>query len=249
MQRVFDQIQFYLKVTAMFLWLILACLIAMPLALVRFKNPNNNKMFAVIYGPIARFIMGLRVEVQGQEKLSNHKPCIYMCNHQSALDLTTFEPVYTKGTLVIGKKEVARIPFFGLMFVAFGNVLINRQDRTQAVAGLNEAVDTLKKRSLNLWIFPEGTRNKGSQDLLPFKKGPFHMAVAAEVPIVPMVCQSIHHLMSVESKRAHGGVVKIRVLDPIFTKGKTTADVDALLSETYQKMQQVFQELNADRNP
>lgn len=247
MQRLFELIQFYLRVFLMIVWVMVASVLVLPLAIVRWKNPNNNKLFGIIYGPVSQLLMGIKVEVEGWEHWTKHQPCIYVCNHQSALDMTTFSKVLAPGALVIGKKEVSYIPIFGFLFAAFGNVLIDRKNRTHAVAGLNEAVDALKKHGNSLFIFPEGTRNREAIALLPFKKGPFYMALAAQVPLLPMVCSRVGHIVNFDQKIAKSGTVKIRILPPIVTQGKTEADVEALLQETYQKMQKAFEEINVAR--
>lgn len=244
MSRAFELFVFYFRLILMLVWMMISAVIAMPLALVRWKNSNNNVLFGKIYGPIARLIMGIRVEISGLENHSAHQPCIYVVNHQSGVDMTTMAQIYPPNTVLIGKKELRYIPFFGLMYEAFGNILINRQDRTNSVAGLNQAVAAIREKKVSIWIFPEGTRNKAGIGLLPFKKGAFHMAIAAQVPLVPIVCSNLLPCVNFEKKYARSGKVKVRILPPIFTKGRTSAELAQVLDETRQSMLQALEELN-----
>lgn len=235
---------FFVRLVLMIIWMIVASVIALPLALIRWRNPSNNRLFGDIYGPVARLIMGIRLEVEGWEHLTKHQPCIYVANHQSGVDMTTLEHVYPPKTVLIGKRELLLIPGFGLMYVAFGNILIDRKNRADSFSGLNQALDMLRKKGISIWLFPEGTRNKSGIGLLPFKKGAFHMAVEAQVPIVPVVCSSLAPRVNFERKYARGGTMKIRVLPAVLTAGKTVKDIPGLLETTRTAMLQALEEMN-----
>lgn len=222
----------------------IACAIALPLALLRWKNPDNNFLFGKFYGPLGRRIMGLHVLVEGEEHLSI-RPAIFTINHQSGIDLATLARVYPRGAVIIGKKELRWIPFFGLMFEAFGNILIDRKDRKNSLSGLNTAVEALRSQNLSTWIFPEGTRNASGEGLLPFKKGAFYMAIQTQEPIVPIVCSKVSRLVSFKEKYAHSGTVVIRILPPIPTAGMKMGEVDSLLEKTRNLMLDALREVSA----
>jgi lysophosphatidate acyltransferase len=89
----------------------------------------------------------------------------------------------------------------------------------------------------SVYIFPEGTRSYYDHpDLLPFKKGAFHLAIQAQVPIVPIVVANYSNVLNMKRKIFTTGRIPIRVLEPISTKGKTKEDVDGLLQEVREKM-------------
>lgn len=91
-----------------------------------------------------------------------------------------------------------------------GVVFINRKNRKDAVAAVAKAGEDMKKHGLNVFIFPEGTRsNSPDASLLPFKRGAFHLAIQAQVPIVPVVCENYYHLFDGRS-RFEPGRLKIR---------------------------------------
>jgi 1-acyl-sn-glycerol-3-phosphate acyltransferase len=219
----------------MLIWMMIASAIATPLAIFRWKNVENNYLFGKIYGPISRKIMGLRIVLEGAEHL-RHRPAIFVLNHQSGLDMAALSYPYPPGAVIIGKKELRLIPFFGLMFEAFGNILIDRKDRKNALGGLNATVAAMKERNCSAWIFPEGTRNPSGKGLLPFKKGAFYMGIQAQVPIVPVLCSRLSRLVSFEEKYARSGTLIVKVLPPIRAEGTKLKEVDVLMNRTREAM-------------
>jgi len=235
---------FYVRLVSTLIWVVFASLVAFPLALVRWRNADNNYLFGVFYGRVARAIMGIRVHVEGGEYLKI-RPATFVINHQSGLDLATLSRVYPRGAVIIGKKELRRIPAFGLMFEAFGNVLIDRKDRRNALSGLNTAVAEMKRKNLSAWIFPEGTRHPTGEGLLPFKKGAFYMAIQSGTPIVPIVCSRLARLVNFDRRYARSGDLVVRVLPPIETKGLGRDEVEGLLETTRTRMVATLVEVNA----
>ena len=104
------------------------------------------------------------------------------------------------------------------------------------MAGLESAREAIEKRGVSVWIFPEGTRNRGAAHMLPFKKGAFHLAIAAQVPIVPIVQQHVLSYFDLWRLRFRTGPVTVRVLDPIPTIGMRMADVPKLMADVRAKM-------------
>jgi lysophosphatidate acyltransferase len=116
-------------------------------------------------------------------------------------------------------------------------VFIDRANRTSSRAAFDTAAQTMKSTRQSVFIFPEGTRSYASKpDLLPFKKGAFHLAVQAQVPIVPVVVANYYHVLDVKGKRFSPGVVDVTVLPPIQTKGMGPKDVDGLVKKTRDAM-------------
>src|SRR5690606_24157949 len=138
--------------------------------------------YAQMLARLMRPPLGLRVRVEGREHLLEHRPCIYLANHQSAYDVPVLADLYPPDTVVIGKREIRRIPFFGWVCGTTGNVLSDRADNPRAVGRLREAEEAVRSRSVSVWIFPEGTRGTVPGRLLPFKKGAFYMGVATGAP-------------------------------------------------------------------
>lgn len=226
----------YLVLLSAFLWLVLVSLAGLGVTLARFGDPDVNRIFARMYSFGMRALLRIRVTVEGAEHLSAHQPCIYVGNHQSNVDMTTYGAMYPGRTIVIGKKEIRYLPVFGLFFRAGANVMIDRSNREKSVASLDRAVEALRRKGHSIWIFPEGTRNKSGRGLLPFKKGAFHMAIAAQVPIVPIVTSPMGEVFEWRTRHWRAGTVRIRVLEPVMTAGLAASDVDALSARVRERM-------------
>ncbi len=103
--------------------------------------------------------------------------------------------------------------------------------------------ETLKSQKTSVWMYPEGTRSH-KEDMLPFKKGAFHLALAGEYPIVPVVFCTYHDIYETRRLRFEGGTVKIKVLPPISTKGLASSDIDTLIEKTRSQMIQALQNIS-----
>jgi 1-acyl-sn-glycerol-3-phosphate acyltransferase len=202
--------------------------------------------YARLMGRLMQPALGVRhVEVHGGEHLLEPRTCIYIANHQSYFDVPVFATVYPKGTVVIGKKEIRSIPFFGWLFATTGNIMIDRSDRARAVARLREVSAEVRRRGVSVWIFPEGTRGVRPGELLPFKKGAFQMAVAAQCPLVPIVLAPLARVIDAAERRIRPGTLEIRVLEPIPTAGLDEGAVDGLIAEAHARMSEALAEMAA----
>lgn len=95
----------------------------------------------------------------------------------------------------MAKKELQWMPLLGQYLTASGAVFVDRGNNAKAVRSLAAAGESMHARNTSLWLFPEGTRSmRPYHDMLPFKKGAFHLAVQAGVPIVPVVCENYWRL-------------------------------------------------------
>jgi len=130
--------------------------------------------------------------------------------------------------------------------VALSNtVFIDRGNRTSAFAAFDGAVKQMHSKRQSVYIFPEGTRSYYDRpDMLPFKKGAFHLAVQAQVPVVPIVVANYAYVLNIRRRVFWPGRIPIRVLPPIETKGLTATDVDALCARTRDVMMKALVELS-----
>jgi 1-acyl-sn-glycerol-3-phosphate acyltransferase len=229
------------------LFLALSAVGILYVALAGKRRLGGAVLFARSYASLMHVLLGWRIRVEGRERLAIH-PSVIVVNHQSNLDVVTFGSVYPERTVTIGKREIASIPFFGWFFRASGNLLIDRSSPASAKATLNAAAATIREKQLSVWMFPEGHRNQ-KPELLPLKKGPFHLAVAAQAPIVPTVAEPIGCVLDARRFLVRPGRIRIRVLPEIPTEGLGPDDVDALATRTRAVMQEAFDALGADARP
>jgi 1-acyl-sn-glycerol-3-phosphate acyltransferase len=200
------------------------------------------------FSALMRLVLGWRVEAEGIERLTRSSPAVYLANHQSNMDLVVHGAVYPRRCVVVGKKELALIPFFGWFFRAAGNIFIDRSNRTRALESLRAGAARARSEGLSVWLFPEGHRNSGPT-LLPFKKGAFHIAIAAQAPLVPLVSEPVSTLFDGRRFLTRPGTIRIRVLPEIPTTGLREEDVDALAEQARAAMQQAFDDLAREAGP
>jgi len=143
------------------------------------------------------------------------RPAVFIFNHQSAVDVLIMAKLLRKDAVAVGKKELQYTPF-GPIFKAAGMVFIDRKNKDKAIKSLKPAVDALK-RGTSLAIAPEGTRSKDYK-LGSFKKGAFHMAMQAGVPIVPVIIKNAHDALPKGSNLIRPSVVEVVIGKPISTK-------------------------------
>jgi 1-acyl-sn-glycerol-3-phosphate acyltransferase len=236
---------FYIKLSFIILWFLFSSFVMLivPFALWRPRDLNRDYGRMLSWGVLK--ILRIQVHIEGAHYIESQKPAVFVVNHQSSFDLITFGEFYPRNTIVIGKKEVGWIPIFGWIYVLAGNVLIDRKKTNQAVAGLSQVAQAIQKKRVSIWIFPEGTRNRKGSGLLPFKKGAFHTAIQAQVPIVPMLSSSLSRLVSWRERKLISGVLQVRVLPPISTRGLGIDQVEKLAEETRKKMNDALEFLES----
>ncbi|HEY3998073.1 MAG TPA: lysophospholipid acyltransferase family protein [Candidatus Xenobia bacterium] len=212
---------------------------AIVYSVLRWGNTSNGHAYGNALGWGATRALGVRLDIRGAEHLEC-QPCIYVANHQSIMDLLFFGALYPGRTVIVGKKEVLLIPFFGLWFLAAGNILLDRAHHGKAVRSMASAGERVKREGVSVWVFPEGHRNPHGPTMLPFKKGAFHLACAAGVPVVPVVAEYYHHAIDMGKLRAPGGAVHIRVLEPVASEGH---DAESLMGIVRPRMEQALRQM------
>ncbi|MBI3543878.1 MAG: 1-acyl-sn-glycerol-3-phosphate acyltransferase [Deltaproteobacteria bacterium] len=220
----------YIRIGLTGAWFFLGTFASICILPFRWKDPSVGAILGRIVSWGGCRIMGWTVRIENQKALYVSQPCVYVGNHQSNMDIITMGCMYPYRTVVIGKKELKWMPLFGLFFIGCGMIMIDRQNRTHSLAGLDVAKEAMEKDGKSIWIFAEGTRDRGER-LLPFKKGAFHIAVAAQKPIVPFAHQHLFSYFDVNKRQVTGGELVIKVLDPVPTVGLTAADVPRLMAD------------------
>jgi 1-acyl-sn-glycerol-3-phosphate acyltransferase len=158
-------------------------------------------------------LAGIRVRSVGHENLQDGRSYLFMSNHVSNLD----PPIITNSLggriSIMTKQELFKIPFFGRAMHAAGFVPVNRSNRRAALGSVREAVRVLQS-GLGMLVFPEGTRS-GDGKLLPFKRGPFHLAMEAGVQVVPVTIVGSYEAWPKGKFSLHSGEVVVHFHPPI----------------------------------
>ncbi len=155
---------------------------------------------------------GISMNVVGEERLWTHRPAVFVANHQSSLDPVIVGSLLKRDFTVVAKQEARFDPRALLGSLLLDPVYIDRSNSQEARARLAPVVDRIRAGT-SLMIFPEGTRSATST-LGRFKKGAFHMAVEAGVPIVPIVLRNTGELLAKHSLVLKPGRLDVAVLPP-----------------------------------
>ncbi|MBO0855152.1 MAG: 1-acylglycerol-3-phosphate O-acyltransferase [Nocardia sp.] len=156
---------------------------------------------------------GIRVRITGEEYARAPRPAVFLFNHQSQFDMVVLAEVLRGGFTGIVKQEVRTNPIFGPLLRFAGATFIDRSDTASAKAAMAPVVETLRG-GLSIVIAPEGTRSM-SPRIGPFKKGAFHIAIEAGVPIIPVVIRNAGEIAWRNSPIVRKGTVDVAVLAPI----------------------------------
>ena len=130
----------------------------------------------------------------------------------------------------VSKKELAKVPILGKAMKAAGHIFIDRENRQKAFGAYDE-VSRAIHNGLSAVVFPEGTRSR-TGELQPFKKGPFVLAIAAQVPIIPTYCAGTFTLLPKGTVRLRPHPVAAYFGEPISTVGMTYDDRERLMKLT-----------------
>ena len=173
---------------------------------------------------------GVRVKVSGQENVERNKSYIFIANHRSYLDTTALFAYVPTRIALIAKKEVLKVPVLGrgMQFINF--LAIDRSNPQRAVQTMNR-VREIVDSGYSFGIFAEGTRAMPGE-LLPFKKGAFHVAMQSGAAIVPVVIKNTDYLMGKKTGVANNGIMEIVLLEPLETTGLSVeTDLSNLLNK------------------
>lgn len=171
-------------------------------------------------------LLGVKVTIKNSHYLQT-KPSVVVSNHQSALDILILGKLFQPGYTVTAKKALKYIPFLGWFMLALGTFFLDRAKGEKARKVLETALVGLKTKNRSIFMFPEGTRSATKKlELLPFKKGAFHLAQQASIPVVPVAVSNYSNIFHSQSRTFNQGEIIIEVLPPMATDElKTHEDV------------------------
>ena len=176
---------------------------------------------------------GVKVNVVDEENAWVQRPAVFIFNHRNNFDPFIAASVVRKDFTGVAKAELEKNLFMGtagrLLDVAF----IDRADPQAAVAAL-EPIQELARKGLSVMVAPEGSRFD-TTEVGPFKKGAFRIAMAAGVPIVPIVIRNAEMIGSRNATQMNPGTVDVAVLPPIPIKGWTLKNLDQRIAGVRQQ--------------
>jgi putative phosphoserine phosphatase/1-acylglycerol-3-phosphate O-acyltransferase len=199
--------------------------VGLGLALVRRSRSGLLDVMGGLGSDVGLTLAGIDVDVvAGAEHLWSARPCVFVFNHQSKLDPVIVMKLVRSGFTSVGKAEAKRVPVLGQLSQLAGVAFVERGNTKQALAALDPAVAKIREERLSLVISPEGTRSPTPR-LGSFKKGAFHIAMQAGVPVVPIVIRNAGEVMWRGAQTLRPGRIEVAVLPPVPTHDWTARTV------------------------
>ena len=187
-----------------------------------------------VWSRVVLKLSGVKVVLHNAERIPpREEPRVYVSNHVSWFDVFALASVLPHYRFV-AKKELAALPIFGRAAKEVAGIFIDRQNRKAAFETYAEAAQQIRQ-GISVAVYPEGTRGF-SYELRPFKKGPFVLAIAAQVPIVPVISWGTREIQGKGDIAIHAGTCELTFLEPVPTAGLTYDDRDQLVQTVWQRM-------------
>ncbi len=166
---------------------------------------------------VGYFVGGIRFRVEGRENVPSGRACIFMANHVSNLDPPALIPRIPGRTSAFMKRSLMKIPVLGIGFRQGEFIPV---DRTGSAVSAQESVAAARRlldKGVHITTFVEGTRSKDGR-LLPFKKGPFYLAMQTGAPCIPVSIYGTETMMAKGSLRIRPGAAHIVFHAPLYPR-------------------------------
>ena len=199
-----------LQITLIIIWTGISGTIGMVLMLITWNGQWVHYFEGrYLFSPPVLFIARVKLKVSGFENLNMKKPCIYVSNHVSHLDVVAIARAIPIGLFYIGKKELKKVPILGQYMYLIGHIFIDRKNREKAMKSMRKAAVLINKGK-NVITFPEGTRSPDGKTAL-FKRGTFIMAKEGYIDIQPLAVINAEAILPRNSFMIRPGTIEVRI--------------------------------------
>ena len=205
---------------------------AVGLGVLTRNRRRGVNFFTSNFSQLSLAIAGVQLNVIGKENLTAQRPAVFIFNHRNQVDPVITGALVRDNWVGVGKKELQKDPVMGTIGRLVDGVFIDRDDQAAAVEMLHEVEDRAR-RGLSIVIAPEGTR-VDTTEVGPFKKGPFRIAMAAGIPIVPIVIRNAELVAARNSTVINPGTVDVAVFPPISVQDWTLDTLPERIAEVRQ---------------
>lgn len=179
------------------------------------------------------WIYGIRVTIRGAEFLDPSKQYIYVSNHASLFDIPAVVTTIPDQIRIVLKRELTRVPFFGLAMKYGSYVVIDRARAKDAMKSLEKAAEKINQGQ-SVFLFAEGTRTMTGK-LQPFKRGAFALAVKTGAPVVPVAINNTFGILPKGSRNVHPKDITVVLDKPITVPESNGKDAELLLMNEVHK--------------
>ncbi len=179
-------------------------------------DPTGNIVFFIsrIWAWLILKTAGIKVDIEGFDKLDKNRSYIFMSNHISHIDTAAIVVKSPLELRFFAKKELLKIPVFGLAVYLGRHVIINRKNIILARKSIEQARRRMLKYGFSIILFPEGTRSTTGK-IGPFKKGGFVLAIESGFSIVPIGIKGSFEILPSHSLLVKSGTIRVKIGKPI----------------------------------
>ena len=210
-------------------WLLVCFAATMLLMLVTLNVGISIWMARRVWSPVLVWSAGSTLEVHGVENVDPKRPTIYVSNHQSAADIPVLFMAIPADLRFVAKKSLSYVPVLGWYMLLAGYVFVDRGNRTKAIASLERAAEKIRK-GISLIMYAEGTRSEDGR-ILPFKKGPFALALKSGVAVCPVTIEGTGRMMPKGRWHITPTRLKVKIGKPIDTSKYASDDRERLIRD------------------
>jgi putative phosphoserine phosphatase/1-acylglycerol-3-phosphate O-acyltransferase len=205
---------------------------AIGLGLLTRNRRTGVNFFTSTWSRLLMTAIGIELNVNGEENLTGTRPAVFLFNHRNQADPFIAGRLVSDNFTSVGKKELEKDPLMGTIGKMMDAAFIDRDDPKAAVESLHK-IEELARKGLSILIAPEGTR-LDTTEVGEFKKGPFRIAMATGIPIVPIVIRNAEVIAERNSSTFNPGTVDVAVFPPIPVDDWTTENLNERIAEVRQ---------------
>lgn len=219
---------------------VIVVILALPFILFCFLTGTREALVGFGKGAmrIAPRLLGLKIELEGFEKINRHKAYLFMSNHLSFLDGPLLFMLIPLPVRVILKKTIFRIPVIGQGMLHVGFVPVDRKNIRGGKKSIDRAAALMREKKYSFLIFPEGTRSRTGK-LQDFRRGGFILALEAGTAIVPISLRGTYELMPKGQWFTRGGRIHVVFHEPVAVEGYTKETMRELMENVREKIASV----------
>jgi 1-acyl-sn-glycerol-3-phosphate acyltransferase len=199
-----------------------ASLILIPFTLIA-RNVGPLYATGCFIVRVAMRAAGIRIQVQGQEKIPSGRACIFMANHVSNLDPPVLIPNLPGRTSIFLKRDLMKIPILGYAFKLAHFIPVDRDGLVESAQSAQADAHRVLAAGMHITTFVEGKRSTDGR-LLPFKKGPFYLAKESGALCVPISIYGTESIIPWGSLRIYPGTAHVVFHEPVDPAHYATRD-------------------------
>jgi 1-acyl-sn-glycerol-3-phosphate acyltransferase len=213
--------------------------------LVSFRDDNGRRQHKVAqrWGRMLLGISGIRMNVEGLDKLRPGETYVFAANHRSFMDIPAALAAIPAEFRFLANDYLWSWPFVGMHLRRAGHFPVSPANARESMKSMSAAARAIARSRVSILLFPEGGRTHG--EMKPFRDGAAYIAIKAGVPLVPVAMIGMREILPLGSGYVIGGPATMRFGDPIPTAGMDLHDREALTHQLYGAVMELLGEAAA----